>query len=87
MPKLKQLINELCPDGVEYVLFRDVCQYIRGITYNKQQEVKTENSDTWKVLRANNITLSTNTLNFDDVKSVDKSVKVKENQILKKMIF
>lgn len=76
MSRLEILINQLCPYDVEYVLFRDICQYIRGITYNKQQEVKTENSDTWKVLRANNITLSTNTLNFDDVKSVDKSVKV-----------
>lgn len=84
MTKLKKLINELCPNGVEYVLFSDICQYVRGITYNKSQEVKTEDSDTWKVLRANNITLSTNTLNFDDIKKVDKSVKVKESQILKK---
>ena len=69
------------------MFYFDICQYVRGITYNKSQEVKTEDSDTWKVLRANNITLSTNTLNFDDVKKVDKSVKVKESQILKKMIF
>ncbi|MDE6849401.1 MAG: restriction endonuclease subunit S, partial [Ruminococcus sp.] len=58
--------------------------YIRGITYNKSQEVKTADSNTWKVLRANNIILSTNTLNFDDVKVVNKDVKVKENQILKR---
>ncbi|MDE6425255.1 MAG: restriction endonuclease subunit S [Ruminococcus sp.] len=84
MPKIYDLINKLCPDGVRYVLFSDVCKYTRGITYNKAQEVKTENSDTWKVLRANNITLSTNTLNFDNVKKVDKSVKVKESQMLRK---
>ena len=33
MSKLDDLINELCPNGVKYVDFLTVCNYIRGITY------------------------------------------------------
>lgn len=78
------MIRELCPDGVEYCKFGETCKYIRGITYNKSQEAKSVTDDAWRVLRANNITLSSNTLNFDDVKLVSKSVKVKEAQLLRK---
>lgn len=83
MNKVDKLIRELCPDGVNFVKFQDVCQYIRGITYNKSQETKTNDALSWKVFRANNITLSSNTLNFDDVKLVKKEVKVKPAQLLK----
>ena len=54
MTKLAELIDELCPDGVEYVYFKDVCQYIRGITYKKTQEIKNDEDKAWAVLRANN---------------------------------
>ena len=80
--KLDELIRELCPDGVEYLKFSDTCKYIRGITYNKEQEAKPDDIKPWKVLRANNITLFSNTLNFDDVKLVKKEVKVKPEQML-----
>ena len=83
MSKLDELIAELCPDGVEYRLFFDVCDYIRGITYNKNDEIN-DNSYGIEVLRANNITLETNTLNFDDVKLISENVKIKETQWLKK---
>ena len=84
MSKLERLIEELCPDGVEYVKFKDTCQYIRGITYKKSQEANNNNDVLpWKVLRANNITLSSNKLNFNDVKFVKHEVKVKSEQILK----
>ena len=39
MTRLEKLIEELCPNGVEYVKFSDVCEYVRGITYNKSQEI------------------------------------------------
>ena len=55
---------------------------MRGITYNKGQE--SHNGIGIKVLRANNITLDYNTLNFDDIKIVDKNVKVKDEQYLEK---
>lgn len=82
MSKLQELIQRLCPDGVEWKKYYDVCDLIRGITYNKSQEAKTETEDAYKVLRANNITLYLNALNFDDVKLVSKDVVVKPEQHL-----
>ena len=84
MKNLETLIQELCPDGVEFVMFKDCCDYIRGITYNKSKEENNSDAPAWKVLRANNITLSNNQLNFNDVKRVSIEVKVKESQKLKK---
>ena len=82
MSKLEELIEQYCPDGVEWKTYYDVCDLIRGITYNKSQEAKTETEDAHKVLRANNITLYLNALNFDDVKLVSKDVVVKPEQHL-----
>ena len=82
MSKLEELIQQYCPDGVEWKSYYDVCDLIRGITYNKSQEAKTETEDAHKVLRANNITLYLNALNFDDVKLVSKDVVVKPEQHL-----
>lgn len=82
MSKLEELIEQYCPDGVEWHPFFDVCDLIRGITYNKEQEAKTQADDAYKVLRANNITLHLNILNFEDVKLVSKDVMVKPTQHL-----
>lgn len=82
MGKINELIQQYCPDGVDWKTFFDVCDYVRGITYNKSQEAKTPNGNAHKVLRANNITLHRNTLNFDDVKLVSTDVFVKPNQHL-----
>ena len=82
MSRLEELIQQYCPDGVEWKRYYDVCDLIRGITYSKNQEAKTETEDAYKVLRANNITLYLNTLNFDDVKLVSKDVVVKPEQHL-----
>ena len=83
MSKLEELIARLCPDGVEYKPFVKIARYIRGVTYNKSQEIN-DGREGFKLLRANNIDLSTNTLNFNDVKVIDYSCKIKENQFLKK---
>jgi type I restriction enzyme, S subunit len=83
MSKLDELIKELCPNGCEYKNFNEVAKYVRGVTYGKGQEVN-DGSDGYKLLRANNITLSSNTLNFDDVKIISREVRVKDSQILKK---
>lgn len=83
MSLINELIEKLCPNGVEWKSFFDVCDYIRGITYNKHDEILNDTSGI-KVLRANNITLETNTLNYDDVKIVKPSVKTKSSQWLKK---
>lgn len=78
------LIGKLSLEEVEYKPFNEVCEYIRGITYNKSQEAKEENENNWKVLRANNIDLQRKVLDLRDVKEVDSSVKVKESQRLRK---
>lgn len=84
MESIEQMIKRLCPEGVEYKSFSVIGTYVRGITYNKAQENNTGDGEGWKVFRANNITLSSNTLNFDDVKIVNKNVKVKDSQMLKR---
>lgn len=81
---LMMLIEKLSLEQVEYKPFNEVCEYIRGITYNKSQEAKEENEKNWKVLRANNIDLQRKVLDLRDVKEVDSSVKVKESQRLRK---
>ena len=83
MSKLEQLIQELCPDGVEYKKFNEVAEYIRGVSYNKSKEIN-NGKEGHKLLRANNITLLSNELNYDEVKIIDFSVNVKPNQMLLK---
>lgn len=66
---------------VEWKKLGDLTSYYRGVTYNKKQEVSLNSGGT-KILRANNITLETNSLNYDDIKEVDVSVKIKDYQWL-----
>ena len=66
---------------VEWKNFSDVASYYRGVTYNKNQEVSFNSGGT-KILRANNINVETNTLNFDDVKEISSSVPIKKYQRL-----
>ena len=35
MSRLEELIEKLCPDGVEYVAFGTVCKISKGIQFNK----------------------------------------------------
>lgn len=77
-------LEKLCLDESIMVSFGDIVDYIRGITYGKGDEVDESNDERIPVLRANNITLGQNTLNFDDVKYVSSSVRVKEEQYLHK---
>ena len=41
----------------------EICNFSRGLTYSKKDEVETSNNI---VLRANNIDLISNSLNFDE---------------------
>ena len=66
---------------VEWKKLGEVASYYRGVTYNKKQEVSSDSGGT-KILRANNITLDSNSLNFDDVKEISSSVKIKDYQWL-----
>ena len=67
---------------VEWKPLKEIAEYIRGITYNKTNE--SPNNIGYKILRANNITLSSNTLNFDDIKVIKFDTKVKSSQMLYK---
>lgn len=71
--------------GLKLVTLGEIADYIRGITYNKTKEVNNpdKQNDCWKVLRANNIIYKKNILNFDEIKFIDKSVRVNEKQHLK----
>lgn len=67
---------------VEWKPLGEVAVYVRGLTYNKNNE--SSDGVGYKILRANNITLENNLLNFDDVKVVKFDTKVKETQKLYK---
>ncbi|WQW11246.1 restriction endonuclease subunit S [Helicobacter pylori] len=82
MHKIERLLQTLVPKGVEFRKLGDIGEYIRGVTYKKNQEINSLECGI-KVLRANNITLS-NHLNFEDIKVINKNVKIREEQYLKK---
>ena len=65
---------------VEWKKLGEVADYIRGVTYNKQAE--TQEEDSWVVLRANNIDISSRQLCLDDLKRVVRSTKVTPKQHL-----
>ncbi|GAA9502340.1 restriction endonuclease subunit S [Helicobacter pylori] len=80
--RLQTLLQTLAPKGVEFRKLGDIGEYIRGVTYKKHQEINNLECGI-KVLRANNITLS-NHLNFEDIKVINKNVKIRKEQYLKK---
>ncbi|MEX3518023.1 restriction endonuclease subunit S [Corynebacterium camporealensis] len=80
MTTLTQLIEHYCPDGVEYVKLGDVATYYRGLTYSKKNEVE---SGGLKVLRANNVSLDTQRIDWNDVKAVELDKPVKRTCLLK----
>lgn len=81
MSEIQKMIDTMCPEGVVYKPFYEVATYTRGITYNKNDEIN-DGGDGLQVLRANNITLTNNTLNLDDMKIVNRNVKVSEKHKL-----
>ncbi|MGL2655215.1 restriction endonuclease subunit S [Helicobacter pylori] len=82
MHKIERLLQTLAPKGVEFRKLGDIGEYIRGVTYKKNQEINNLECGI-EVLRANNITLS-NHLNFEDIKVINKNVKIRKEQYLKK---
>ena len=81
MSRLDDLIRLHCPNGVPFMPVGELANYVRGLTYSKTDEA---NDGPIQVLRANNITLSTNRLNFDDVKAVGGHVRVRDDQRLRR---
>ena len=59
----------------------DVCDFQRGLTYTKNDEVQASDNI---VLRATNIDLATNLLSFHELKCISDKVAVPGNKIVKK---
>jgi len=66
--------------AMEWKPLGEVAEYVRGLTYNKSNE--SGNNTGYKVIRANNITLSRHTINFDNIKYIKSDTKVKLSQKL-----
>ena len=80
MTTLKQLIEQCCPDGVEYVRLGDVATYHRGLTYSKRDEA---DDGSLRVLRANNVSLERKVIDWEDVKQINPSKAIRESVLLK----
>jgi type I restriction enzyme M protein len=63
------------------VTLGELCEYVRGVTYAKQDEVI---DGGWPVLRANNIDASTSKLNLSDIKQVSADLNFSDAQRLRK---
>lgn len=59
----------------------EVCEFQRGLTYSKSDEVDLSNNI---VLRANNIDVDSNLLNFEDLKFISDKVSIPESKIARK---
>lgn len=68
MSRIDELIAEHCPEGVEFKAIGELASYTRGVTYSKNDE---RPDGSIRVLRSNNITLSSNTINFDDGRALN----------------
>lgn len=68
-------------EGWELKTIGDVCEFQRGLTYTKSDEVDASDNI---VLRAANIDLSTNLLSFDELKYISDKVAVPGSKIVKK---
>ncbi len=75
----RELKKELHKCKFTLVKLGDVCSPVRGVTYSNEDEVESG----LKILRANNITLATNELNFDDVRNIKADFPVSDEQQLK----
>ena len=71
-------LSEL-PDSWMWAKIEDIAEFIRGVSYRKNQSSKTPKDDYIPILRANNINTQ---LNFEDLVYVERD-KVKEEQFVK----
>jgi type I restriction enzyme S subunit len=62
------------------VALGDICEFTRGLTYSKIDEVEFSNN---AVLRATNIDLESNKLNLKEIRYINNSVKINEDKKVK----
>ena len=65
----------------DHVALGELCDYVRGVTYSKKDEVA---QDGHLVLRANNINVATSRLDLSDVKQVSRDLVFNDSQRLRK---
>ena len=66
---------------MKLVKLSEVCSFSRGLTYSKSDEVDFSSNI---VLRANNIDLTSNSLNLEDLRYIKDSIQIKKEKIAKK---
>ncbi len=69
------------PDGWVWTQVKDIAEFIRGVSYRKNQSSKTPQTDYVPILRANNIN---GQLNYDDLVYVEQA-RVKDEQFVKSL--
>ena len=74
----RELEKQLKKSKHKLVKLSDVCAAVRGVTYSSEDEAEIG----VKVLRANNITLATNEINLDDVRTIRADFPVSDEQRL-----
>ena len=66
-------------DGWEQVTLGELCEFRRGLTYKKADEVPNSRN---AVLRANNITLETGEINFDEIRYIREDIEISAKKIV-----
>ena len=74
-------IKSQLKEGWEMKKLGEVCEFQRGLTYSKNDEVDFSNN---VILRSNNVDLKTNKLNFDELKFINENVLIPDNKKVKK---
>ena len=74
-------MTRVLPKGWEEKTLGEVCSFNRGLTYKKSDEVSLSSN---VVLRANNIDLSTNSLNFDELKYLSPNFEIPADKKVQK---
>ena len=67
--------------GWEIKKLGEVCDFYRGLTYSKKDEVEISSTG---VLRSNNIDLANNQLNLEEIKYISDSIIVPKDKKIKK---
>lgn len=73
-------INSVFSESTSPLTLAEVCEFHRGLTYKKDDEVAVSGN---AVLRANNITVETGEINFDEIRYIDDNVKVPDSKKVK----
>jgi Type I restriction modification DNA specificity domain. len=66
--------------NLQFKILGEICDFKRGLTYSKKDEINFSDN---VVIRANNINLEKNTLDFSDLKYIKNDIKVPKDKKVK----